>query len=273
MEELFDKSVSDQKREEAFNQYLDYWERERGMTSEAFEIIAENLRKQIEFQEFSRYEKLVKVYFDQSRFRCLFITENIKELIGYTREDVMKYNVALLFYRLSFEHIGFPLKTTKFALNIHSKVPIDVVTQNFRIVVCGFKVKNKDGRVCRILMKYKPTTFDEKGLTQAAFVTFEDVSYLLKDDFYWGRASFGENNEFNYYFQSHQKTELAQDIISDREKEVLRLIARGMESKEIGRELFISSGTVDNHRKNMLARTGARDTTALVQLCLFCGII
>lgn len=273
MEELFDKSVSDQKREEAFKQYLDYWEGERGMSSEAFGVVAENLSKQIEFQEFSRYEKLVKIYFDQSCFRCLFITDNIKDLLGYTKEEVMKYNVALLFYRLSFEHIGFPIKMTKFVMNIHSKVSINDLLKNTRFVVCGFKMKKKDGTMCRILMKYKPTTFDEKGLTLAAFITFEDVSYLLKEDFYWGRVSFGENNEFNYHFQSHQKTELAQDIISGREKEVLRLIARGMESKEIGRELFISSGTVDNHRKNMLARTGARDTTALVQLCISCGII
>jgi DNA-binding NarL/FixJ family response regulator len=40
-----------------------------------------------------------------------------------------------------------------------------------------------------------------------------------------------------------------------------------METKEIAETLFISLNTVDNHRSNMILQTGARDTTALVQLC------
>jgi DNA-binding CsgD family transcriptional regulator len=46
-----------------------------------------------------------------------------------------------------------------------------------------------------------------------------------------------------------------------------------MESKEIATTLFISSHTADNHRRNALARTGAKDTTALVQICRMCGIL
>jgi DNA-binding CsgD family transcriptional regulator len=46
-----------------------------------------------------------------------------------------------------------------------------------------------------------------------------------------------------------------------------------MESKEVGKILFISSHTVDNHRRNMISRTGARDTTALIQICRMSGII
>jgi DNA-binding CsgD family transcriptional regulator len=37
--------------------------------------------------------------------------------------------------------------------------------------------------------------------------------------------------------------------------------------------LFISSHTVDNHRRNMIAKTGAKDTTALIQICKMVGII
>jgi DNA-binding NarL/FixJ family response regulator len=55
--------------------------------------------------------------------------------------------------------------------------------------------------------------------------------------------------------------------------EVLRMIAEGKESKEIAESLFISLYTVDNHRRNMLARTGARDMTALIQICQMVGII
>jgi DNA-binding CsgD family transcriptional regulator len=46
-----------------------------------------------------------------------------------------------------------------------------------------------------------------------------------------------------------------------------------MESKEIADVLDISSHTVNNHRRNMITRTGARDTTALIHICKMIGIL
>jgi DNA-binding NarL/FixJ family response regulator len=42
--------------------------------------------------------------------------------------------------------------------------------------------------------------------------------------------------------------------LSEREKEVARLVCRGKTSKEIGEILFISKNTVDTHRRNILQK-------------------
>lgn len=42
--------------------------------------------------------------------------------------------------------------------------------------------------------------------------------------------------------------------LTERELEVLRLVARGMNNREIARELFISENTVKNHVRNMLEK-------------------
>lgn len=39
--------------------------------------------------------------------------------------------------------------------------------------------------------------------------------------------------------------------LSQRELEVARLVAQGLTNKQIGRELFITAGTVGNHLKNI----------------------
>jgi DNA-binding NarL/FixJ family response regulator len=49
--------------------------------------------------------------------------------------------------------------------------------------------------------------------------------------------------------------------LSDRELEVLRLIARGATNREIAEALVISEGTVKNHISNILSRLGVRDRT------------
>ena len=62
------------------------------------------------------------------------------------------------------------------------------------------------------------------------------------------------------------------DILSVREKEILRLIIEGKSTNEIAKKLFISRITVNNHRQNMLNRVGVKDTTGLIILMKLCGI-
>jgi DNA-binding NarL/FixJ family response regulator len=42
--------------------------------------------------------------------------------------------------------------------------------------------------------------------------------------------------------------------LTDREMEVLRLVAKGMNNREIAKELFISENTVKNHVRNILEK-------------------
>jgi DNA-binding NarL/FixJ family response regulator len=49
--------------------------------------------------------------------------------------------------------------------------------------------------------------------------------------------------------------------LSERELEILALIARGASNREIGDRLFIAEGTVKNHVTSILAKLGVRDRT------------
>lgn len=53
--------------------------------------------------------------------------------------------------------------------------------------------------------------------------------------------------------------------ITDRELEILDLIVQEYTNQEIAEKLFISSRTVDAHRRNLLQKTGARNTAGLVK--------
>lgn len=54
-------------------------------------------------------------------------------------------------------------------------------------------------------------------------------------------------------------------MVSNREKEVLNLIAHEYTSYEIAEKLFISKHTADTHRKNLLLKLDARNTAGLVR--------
>jgi len=54
------------------------------------------------------------------------------------------------------------------------------------------------------------------------------------------------------------------DLFSNREIEIIREIAKGLTTKEIGDKLFISENTVETHRSRILKKAGERNIIALV---------
>ncbi len=60
---------------------------------------------------------------------------------------------------------------------------------------------------------------------------------------------------------------------SKREMEVLALIAEGYTNSEIADKLFTSRRTVEGHRQNLIDKTGARNTAALIRYAIVNRII
>lgn len=54
-------------------------------------------------------------------------------------------------------------------------------------------------------------------------------------------------------------------LLSDREREILKLIAREYTNKNIAEELFISERTVETHRKNIFKKTGTNSLVGLIK--------
>lgn len=63
------------------------------------------------------------------------------------------------------------------------------------------------------------------------------------------------------------------DALSERELEVLRLVALGHTNSEIARQMFISSRTVESHRSNLQAKLGISGRPELVRYALEHGVI
>ena len=63
------------------------------------------------------------------------------------------------------------------------------------------------------------------------------------------------------------------DRLSDREKEVLKLIAEGHSSGDIAQMLFISAKTVLGHRTNIMEKLNIHNRTELVKYAIRKGII
>mgnify|MGYP006383167053 FL=1 len=76
----------------------------------------------------------------------------------------------------------------------------------------------------------------------------------------------GEAGEALKEYQKSSANQLPE--LSPREKEILELIAEGYTNPQIAEKIFLSSFTVDSHRKNLLAKLNVKNTASLIKLAV-----
>ena len=97
--------------------------------------------------------------------------------------------------------------------------------------------------------------------------------YVLKKDSHAELLSaIRSARDGNLYLSSDIGSMLVKNLNSDekpiltvREKEILKLIAKEMTNRQIAEELFISERTVETHRKNILRKAGTNNLVGLIK--------
>ncbi|AWT45893.1 MULTISPECIES: response regulator [Streptomyces] len=71
----------------------------------------------------------------------------------------------------------------------------------------------------------------------------------------------------------HRGDGLPERAVTEREEEILKLVAEGHTSREIAALLFISAKTVERHRANILHKLGLRDRLELTRYAIRAGLV
>ncbi len=75
------------------------------------------------------------------------------------------------------------------------------------------------------------------------------------------------------YLMREVRTPEAKEALTEREREVLLLLAQGYSNKEIGRDLEIAEDTVKTHIKHILAKLGVQSRTQAVLGAMRLGLV
>lgn len=106
---------------------------------------------------------------------------------------------------------------------------------------------------------YLSKTITKEELQKAALKIYNDEKYF--------------SQEISQKIIEIEYQRISSEILSKREHEILRLIADGMNNKEIGRLLYISEFTVLTHRRNIMRKLNVKTTSQLIVESIRKGLI
>jgi DNA-binding NarL/FixJ family response regulator len=214
------------------------------------------------------------------------MTEKIRIYLADDHQVLIDGLVAVLKTNKSFEVVGYSLSG--------ETLVDDVADKNIDVLIMDINMPGKDG--IEVLKE-----FTKKGFScnVIVFSSFDDIK-LIKEVLQLGakgyltKQSAGENiieaintiyNGEEYYskvirekiFHSFTNKEIENnnsngqatlDSITDREMEILKLISLELSGKEISEALYISTNTVETHRKNLIKKLNVKSTIGLVKFAL-----
>jgi DNA-binding NarL/FixJ family response regulator len=62
-------------------------------------------------------------------------------------------------------------------------------------------------------------------------------------------------------------------VLSERENEIIKLIAEGLTNAQIAEQLFLSNHTINTHRKNIMAKLGVKNTAGIVMYAVKTNLV
>jgi DNA-binding CsgD family transcriptional regulator len=217
----------------------------------------------------AEHTNLRTVIFSYHDFSICHINVGTARYFGSTPEAITATGPGYIMSCVSNPQMEAAIKNTQFIQRLMAGLD-NSSWKKYQASYVNCNITCNQGNKHRSLFHAFPVLFNEKGLPLLGMFLIYDLEPFMTDGIWWYRYKV-DDRVFLYHSEDlHMKEH---DILSVRELEILKLIYGGASSKEIADQLFLSVNTVDNHRRNMLKKTGAIDTSALIHLCKMCQII
>lgn len=127
---------------------------------------------------------------------------------------------------------------------------IIILSSHYKTSILGYMVKLG-------VSAFLPKNSDKKTFIDAITMVYKNGVFFTAED---------HQMLFSYMNSSAKKKSLfeMEDELSEREKDVVKLICKEFTNNEIAEKLFISPRTVESHRQRILEKIGAKNTVGIV---------
>ena len=193
-----------------------------------------------------------------------YLSESVKDILGLPAAVFMEKGLAFTATMIHTEDLQVFVPALEEASSITQSLPPEHrmhVRFNY-----SMRYNTPTGTIV-LYQQNLPLAFNDAGLPYLLLALISDITH------------YGKGQGVNYRLTLNLPDRPVKILLSDnspsplteREKEIVLELADGLDANEIAERLFISEGTVRTHRKNILEKTGAKNSVHMVRMAIANG--
>lgn len=192
-----------------------------------------------------------------------FVSKNFEYTLGLDREKMKTIGVPYWFSHFHPDDLPIWLNALE-DLMIFTMTQVKKEDRPKLTYTWNFRVKNAQGEYFNSIEHQSPTYFDEEGKPIIGIAHCTITGKPEPKPIIGVVKILNDNNEYETIYYKNYSQKLLGPPLTNRELDIIRLIALNNSSKQIAEKLFISHHTVDSHRKNILKKLNMNSVVELV---------
>jgi len=222
-----------------------------------------HIKKIIDLDTFLPYSSTFFCITNTQSLDFEYISKNYKACLGLDAKLLKAKGMRYFWSRIHPEDLEKWLK----ALNELMEFTLENIKEEDRQkanYTWNYRIKNADDVYVNLIQNTTPLALDSQGKPIIGLAHYTVLHSDIKMDISASAKLLNDQNEYETIYFSNYGQKLLSDGISNRERDVIRLLVLDFSSKQISEKLNISSHTVDTHRRNILKKLNISSTGELI---------
>lgn len=226
-------------------------------------VLEEHIKKIIELDAFYPHNSTFFCVTNTATQNFEYISKNFTACTGIPIDKLLDGGMEYFWSLFHQEDITLWLECLQ-SLMLFTMTELDSEQRSRMSYTWNYRIKNQSGEYVNIVQNTTPLQFDDenKPIIGLAHYTVFDGSIHM--DICASARYLNEENEYETLFFKNMSTKNLLNAISNRERDVIRLLIQNKTSVEIAEKLFISKHTIDTHRRNILKKFDMKSTGELI---------
>ncbi len=225
--------------------------------------LKDHVNKIIELDNFYPYDSTFFCITNTVKKSFEFVSKNFKACTGLEKEDLLENGMDYFWSLFHPDDIKLWIKSLQQLMHFTMHELNDEQRKRMSYT-WNYRIKNSDGVYVNIIQNTTPIQFDESKKPVIGLAHYTVLHGDTKMDICASAKYLNKNNEYETLFYQNVTNSNVLDAISNRERDVARLLITKKTSNEIADTLNISKHTVDTHRRNILKKLNLSSTFQLI---------
>lgn len=227
--------------------------------------LEEHVKKMIELDHFLPYSSTFFCITNTQTLSFEYISKNMNSCLGLKSDVLMSKGMRYFWSRIHPEDIEGWLAALNDLMNFTIN-EIAVEDRRKMNYTWNYRIKNSKDQYVNIIQNTTPLEFDASKKPIIGMAHYTVLNINVKMDICASAKLLNDKNEYVTKYFNNFSQKLLTDGVSNRERDIIRLLVLDYSSKEIANRLNISSNTVDTHRRNILKKLEISSTGELVAM-------